>query len=168
MRRLTVLMALAAVVLVIGVSEAEAQATGNLSVTASVTQSCRVKTTSPVAFGSYDPLDTHSSTGSDLDGSGSVTVACTKGYIPTIGLNLGLNASGSTRRMKVGSEYLTYELYKEVGRTNVWGNSGADLFTPSSAPGSTGTAYDVYGRVPKGQDAAAGSYTDTVTVTVNY
>ena len=168
MKRFAILMTLAAVVTVIGVSQAAAQAMGNLSVTASVTQSCRVKTTSPVAFGSYDPLDTNSSTGSDLDGSGSVTVACTKGYIPTIGLNLGLNATGSTRRMKVGSEYLSYELYKESGRTNVWGNSGADLFTPGAAPGSTGTAYDVFGRVPKGQDAAVGSFTDTVTVTVNY
>ncbi len=169
MRKFVVLVVVAAVMGVMGVSQAQAASHSmDLSVTASVTQSCRVKTTSPVAFGSYDPLVTHASDGADLDAAGSVTVACTKDYIPTIGLGLGLDPSGSTRRMKVGSEYLNYELYQNSERSTVWGNASGSWFTPGSAPGTGGTAYTVYGRVPKGQNVAVGSFTDTVVATVNY
>jgi spore coat protein U-like protein len=140
-------------------------ATANLSVTATVANNCTISTAT-VAFGSYDPVSTNAST--PLDGSGSVIVACTKGVTPGIGLNLGANANGSTRRMANGSNYLTYELYKEVGHTNVWGNSGGDLYTPSSAPSKDARTFTVYGQVPAGQDAAAGSYSDTVVATVNF
>jgi spore coat protein U-like protein len=34
--------------------------------------------------------------------------------------------------------------------------------------GSNISSYTVYGRIPAGQDAAAGTYLDTIVVTVNY
>ena len=50
-----------------------------LGVSASVASKCLVSATSTVAFGSYDPVQTNSSTGSDLDGQGSVSIRCTPG-----------------------------------------------------------------------------------------
>lgn len=99
---------------------------------------------------------------------GSLTVACTKGAVTTIGLNLGANASGSTRRMTGAGDYLTYELYKDSARTLVWGNSGGDLLDTGTAPSKAPRTFTVYGRVPAGQDVPAGAYVDTVTATVNF
>jgi spore coat protein U-like protein len=140
-------------------------ATTNLSVTATVANNCTIST-STVAFGGYDPVVTNAS--SPLAGTGGVTIACTKGAATTVGLGLGSNADGSTRRMANGSEYLTYELYKEVGHTNVWGNSGGDLFTPAAAPSKAPRTFTVYGQVAAGQDVPAGSYSDTVVASVNF
>lgn len=149
-----------------GPSASAATATANLGVSATVTNNCTIST-SPVAFGSYDPVVTHAST--DLDGSGTVTVACTKGATSTVGLGLGSNASGSTRRMTDGAtNYLSYELYQDAGRTTVWGNAGAGLYNPGAAPSKTARNFTVYGRVTSNQDVPAGSYNDTVVATVNF
>ena len=105
----------------------------------------------------------------NLDATGMVTVACTKGATATIGLGLGSNASGSTRRMTDGtSNFLTYEVYQDSSRSTAWGNSGADSLSPSAAPSKSTRDFTVYGRIPSNQDVPAGSYTDTVTATVNF
>jgi spore coat protein U-like protein len=143
-----------------------ASATANLAVSATVSTNCTI-TTAPLSFGPYDPVVTNAS--ADLDGTGTVTVACTKGTGPTIGLGLGSNASGSVRRMTDGSSnYLSYELYHEAGRTTVWTNTGTGLLTPAVAPSKTARNFTVYGRVQSNQDVPAGSYTDTVVATVNF
>ncbi len=144
-------------------------ATSNFSVTASVANNCTIST-SAIAFGAYDPIVSNATT--PLDSTGSVTITCTKGAATTIGLNAGNNsasATGTTRAMKSGSDYLSYEIYQNAGRTTLWGNSGADLFTPPVAPDKNPRTFTTYGRVPAGQDVPAGaSYTDTVTATVNF
>jgi spore coat protein U domain-containing protein, fimbrial subunit CupE1/2/3/6 len=144
-------------------------ATSTFSVTASVASNCTISTTS-IAFGAYDPIVANATT--PLDTTGSVTITCTKGAATTIGLNAGnnsANATGTTRAMKSGSDYLSYEIYQDSGRSTVWGNSGAGLFTPAVAPDKAPRTFTMYGRVPAGQDVpASGSYTDTVTATVNF
>lgn len=143
-----------------------ASVSASLTVSASVANNCTIST-APLAFGAYDPVVTNAAT--DLDATGTVTIACTKGAASTIGLNLGNNASGSTRRLSDGSSnYLTYEMYQDGGRTTVWGNSGAGLLTPAVAPSKAARNFTVYGRVPSNQDVPAASYSDTVTATVNF
>ena len=142
-----------------------ASATTTLTVSASVTANCTIST-GALAFGSYDPVGANAS--SPLDATGTVTIACTKGSTNTIGLDLGSNASGSTRRMASGSERLTYEMYKDSSRTQVWGNSGTDLYDAGTAPSKAARSFNVYGQVPAGQDVGAGSYSDTVVATVNF
>jgi spore coat protein U-like protein len=139
--------------------------TDNLSVTATVIANCSIDTT-VVAMGNYDPAVANAST--PLDGTGAVTITCTKGTSPTIGLDTGSHASGSTRRMTDGSEFLTYELYQNMGRTTVWGNSGGDLYSASAAPNNQARSITVFGRVAAGQDVSVGSYADTVVATVNF
>jgi len=147
-------------------SASAATATANLAVSATVTNNCTISTAA-LAFGSYDPVVANAST--DLDGTGTVTIACTKGSTATVGLGLGANVSGTTRRLSDGStNYLTYELYQDSGRTTVWGNSGAALLSPVAAPSKAARNFSVYGRVVSNQDVAAGSYTDTVVATVNF
>ena len=134
-----------------GDTASAATATANLGVSATVTNNCTISTAA-LAFGSYDPVVTHAST--NLDGTGTVTVACTKGVAPTVGLGLGSNATGSTRRMTDGSSnFLTYEVYSDAGRTTVWSDSGGGLYAPYTFSWS---------------GVAAGSYSDTVVASVNF
>jgi len=157
------------VMLLIAVSSrphAAGSASANLSVSAAVANNCTIAT-SPLAFGTYDPVVANAS--NNLDATGTVTVACTKGATATIGLGLGSNASGNTRRMTDGSSnFLTYEMYQDSSRSTIWGNAGAELLTPSAAPSKSSRDFTVYGRIPSNQDVPAGSYADTVTATVNF
>ena len=167
MKRSIARVALTAVALVLGATApALAQtATANLSVTATVTKNCSI-TTTPVAFGSYDPIVTNAA--SPLDGTGTVVVTCTKGAGTRIDLGLGSNATGSTRRMLGGTDLLTYELYTDTGRSTVWGSgAGAGQSIPA-APNKNPRTFMVYGRVAAGQDVGAASYSDTVVATINF
>ena len=160
--------AAAAVALLQGVlpTARAATATANLTVTATVTNNCTISTT-PVAFGSYDPVVANAST--DLDSTGTVTVTCTKGAAATVGLDLGSNAAGSTRQLKDGcTNVLAYELFQDAGRSQVWGDAGTDLLSAGAAPSKAPRSFTVYGRVTAGQDVPAGNYTDTVVATVNF
>ncbi len=156
--------ALAGLLLAAVSSSAGAQtATANLTISANVTGQCTVST-APVAFGAYNPLSA-----TDLDNSGGVVVACTTGISATIGLNLGANASGSTRRMTDGAgHFLNYELYKDAVRTTVWGNSGAAMLTTGAAPNGDPRTFTVYGRMTALQDAPVGAYSDTAVATINF
>jgi spore coat protein U domain-containing protein, fimbrial subunit CupE1/2/3/6 len=148
--------------------------TGTLSVTASVATVCTV-TSTPVAFGAYDPIITNAAAA--LNATGTLTVTCTRGTASTVwvGLNPGSNAAsavGTTRAMSAaGPVYLSYELYTDSGRTAVWGNTQATGGGVTFAAGAGLTdpkTLTVYGQVPGAQNASAGNYSDSVTATVNY
>jgi spore coat protein U-like protein len=61
---------------------------------------------------------------------------------------------------------LSYNLYSNSTRSNVWGN------TLATSLGTTGTGsvvgLIVYGSVPAAQNKPAGSYSDTVQATINF
>ena len=143
-----------------------ASATANVTVTATVANNCSI-TGGALAFGAYDPLVTHAT--DPKDGSGTFTVACTKGASGvTIDLGQGQNyATG--RRMLAGSDTVGYQLYSDSGRTTIWGSTSGGTTVAVTAPLSKApVSYTVYGRIAGGQDVAAGSYTDTVVATVNF
>ena len=145
-------------------------ATSSFTVTASVVATCTISTTN-LAFGNYDPITTNATT--PLSGNGSVTVTCTKGATTSIDLSPGANsanASGTTRAMATaGPDYLSYELYQDSGFTTVWGvGNPGNAFVPPVAPSKVARAFTIYGRIPAGQGSTVGTYTDTVTATVNF
>jgi spore coat protein U-like protein len=155
-----------AVVTVAGARAASAQtATSSFAVTANVVSKCTISSVA-LSFGDYDPLVVNAST--PLDASSSVTIRCTKGASSNIGLDLGLSASGSTRRMSGGGDFLTYELYKDASRTTVWGNSGTGLLNPGVSPSMAARTVSVYGRVPAAQDSTVAGYSDTITATITF
>jgi spore coat protein U-like protein len=149
-------------------------------VTASVASRCSISTTA-VAFGAYDPVSTNSAGGVDLNGTGALSVTCTKNSSGVnITLGLGANFTGTTRRLANGAEFLTYELYHPSSAdpgavcnfpgTTVWGTALAGIFTPTNPNWGANSAktFNVCGTVARGQDAASGNYTDTVVATVNF
>jgi spore coat protein U-like protein len=142
-----------------------ATATADLAVSATVSVNCTIST-APLAFDPYDPVDTNAA--ASLNGTGTVTVACTKNVAPTIALGLGDNASGATRRMTDGTNFLTYQMYKDAARTQVWGDAAGELLSPGAAPSKAPRNFTVYGAVAGNQDVPAGDYDDTVVATVNF
>ncbi|MGH8082441.1 MAG: Csu type fimbrial protein [Lysobacter sp.] len=134
------------------------------TVNGSVPNTCTLtpKPVPDLAFGSVPGLIT-----SNVDRTTAIGLVCTGRTAWQIGLNNGLNASGTIRRMRnAGGQFVPYELYRNSGRSQRWGNT---LGTDTQAGTGTGTAQSqtVYGRVAP-QVANVGSYTDTVTVTVTY
>jgi spore coat protein U-like protein len=105
----------------------------------------------------------------NVDQQTSISVQCTNTTPYNIGLNAGTapSATVTTRSMQNGAALVNYSLYRDAGRTLNWGNTvGTD--TLSGTGTGAAVAHTVYGRVPPQTTPAAGSYADTVTVTVTY
>ncbi|MFZ6658280.1 Csu type fimbrial protein [Undibacterium sp. TJN19] len=134
---------------------------GTLAVSATVASACSV-TGSTLAFGAY--------TSAQIDNSASLTVICTNSTPYNVGLDVG-SGSGATlavRKMTGSvSGTLNYSLYKDSGRSTVWGNTvGTD--TATGTGNGLSQSMTVYGRVPAGQNPGVGVYSDSVTVTLTY
>lgn len=142
--------------------------TTNLGISASIAPKCKIYSTS-MAFGTYDPQNN-----SNLDVNGEVLISCTKNTSATIAMDAGTNTShaqGSTRSMhntsggNGNSSYISYELYKNSGRSNVWSIASPLAITATTA---AQVAIPIYGRITQGQNVQDGEYLDTVIVTVNF
>jgi spore coat protein U-like protein len=132
--------------------------------TADVPAECRAYATSDLAFGTLPGL-----IAADVDQDTTFSMTCTGRTAWNVGLDNGLNASGSVRRMRrgAGTDHVAYELYTTAARTVRWGNTiGTDTVTGTG----TGSAQSLvfHGRIPAPQSVPAGSYSDTVTVTITY
>jgi spore coat protein U-like protein len=125
---------------------------------------CSVAPT-PVAFGIYSPFNV-----APTDTAGTLSVSCdtaTVGY--TLLLTPGGAGSYSPRRLAGGAYTLAYNLYADALRTIVWGDGSGGTTTVSGAFALPGAIdHTVYGRVPAQQNVGAGTYTDTITVTINF
>ncbi len=135
--------------------------TANLTVSATVVANCLIST-SPVAFGEYDPISVNAAAAIDV--TGAVLTTCTTGSSPTITLGDGANYDAGRRMVNGGTNYLSYELYTTNARDTVWSSTG--VATP--APDGTQKSNTVYGRLPGGQNMPVGAYTDTVLATVTF
>jgi spore coat protein U-like protein len=115
---------------------------------------------SGVNFGNYDPLS-----GAETDSAGTIRLRCDEPVSATIALSSG-NGSIVTRTMSNGTSQLSYNLYTNAQRIVVWGDGtgGSDTVT---VQGDT-VDYPIYGVVASRQRVTAGSYTDTITLTVSY
>jgi len=70
--------------------------------------------------------------------------------------------------MTDGSNTLEYNLYTDAGRTTVWGDGTASSVTAAGTGSGAQQSLTVYGRIPASQSVPAGSYSDTVTATINF
>jgi len=129
--------------------------------------SCSVAATN-VVFGIYTPLQAAA-----LSSAGTISITCTgvRGRnTVTIDLSQGASGNYTTRRLTAGAATLNYNLYQDAANTEIWGNgTGGSTEASVTIRRRTPTAtLTVYGAVNARQDPAPGSYTDTITVTVNY
>lgn len=141
--------------------------TATFDVTLTVTDSCRVVSTSPIAFPTTGVIN------ANVDATGAIAIECTPGTSYEVDLNAGVGSGATTsvRRMTGLTDTavtVDYAIYQDSARTNIWGEGGA----AGDGVGATGTgasqSYTTYGRVPPVQSVTPQSYKDTVTVTVSY
>jgi spore coat protein U-like protein len=102
---------------------------------------------------------------------GTLSLLCSPGIIGEIALDSGNGPGRNTLRRQMsqetGSDRLDYNLFQDAGRTVHWGdNIGRDtLQVPMTGVSVT---VPVYGQIPAGQRARDGTYSDTITVVVQF
>ncbi len=114
------------------------------------------------------------------DSVGTVVMRCTRDGGPqsvAITLALGPSATSGTiagRQLLQagGGDRLSYNLYRDVLRQNVWGGAvGVDTVTQAVSIPNKSTVdvtFNIYGRMPGLQSVYIGSYGDSLLMTVSY
>lgn len=146
------LKAFGATVLMAAAGFANAAGQTTVEVTATVNGVCKFTATSmsAIAIGAIDP----STVAADPSNTGDITYHCTKGLTPSVTI-----ASGGTS-LSNGTDTLTYSFTlgaEEAGK----GFSAAATATPAKVVATATIA------LADAQDAAAGDYTDTVTLEID-
>lgn len=120
-----------------------------------------------VAFGTYNLLSA-----TPLTSTGTVTVDCGAAIIAgntTVTVNLSTGQSGTYTVRSLGTGF-NYNLYQDTAHTQIWGDGtgGSTQYSGRINNGHSSFSATVYGEIPALQNPGPGSYTDTITVTVNY
>lgn len=121
---------------------------------------------SGIAFGSFNPLSEMT-----VDSTGTITVTCDASASYTIALSPGGSGTFSPRRMSSSGHYLAYNLYRDAGYNQIWGDGTGGSYTIAGLiPASGSRDHTVYGRIPvfSQRSAMVGSYSDSITITVTY
>jgi spore coat protein U-like protein len=141
--------------------------TTTFSVSATVAANCLVSA-DDINFGSYDGT-------AALAANGAVKVRCSSGTPFTIGLSTG-GGGYLQRLLSNGSgQSLQYNLFTASNLGTIWGDGSNSTGTVSDVGAGVSAAQElsktVYGQLVNSaanQDAPAGTYSDTITVTVTY
>lgn len=140
------------------------------TVTATVIKNCNVTAGANLNLGTVAP------TATNVSGNTGISVTCSANTPYNIGL---LPSNGNTAGAGVMSgtggnaSQVPYQLYSNAGLTAVWGNTATSTATGNGVAGPTSSAEavsfnpTVWARV-QSADFQPDTYTDTVTVTVNY
>jgi spore coat protein U-like protein len=153
------------------VDTALANATGSFQVSVTIQAACTLTTPSTaISFGTV----TAGTSTTLQNGASSLSVLCPSGQAFNIGLlptNTGGTVNG-TGDLLNGTTTIGYQLFSNAGYSTVWGNTvGSNTVAHTSTSSVTAFTQTIYAQVPGGNIAAAdaaGTYTDTVDVTVYY
>ncbi|WP_071190297.1 spore coat U domain-containing protein [Trichormus sp. NMC-1] len=119
---------------------------------------------SSVNFGAYDVFNNISTTS-----TGSINYDCSSASpVPTsitIDLSKGNSSSYNPRQLKSIDDSLNYNLYLDAAGQFIWGDGTNSQNYINSA--LTGTV-TIYGIIPARQNAKVGTYTDSITTTINF
>jgi spore coat protein U-like protein len=133
---------------------------------------CNVNVTG-LSFGGYDVFSAI-----PKDSTATVTVTCnappqnpTAPVPVVISLSPGNSGSFAQRRLQRldGPDRLAYNLFTTPAFSTVWGDgSGGSQTQTNLVTKDTPWTANIYGRIPAGQNVSAGSYSDVITVTIEW
>lgn len=137
---------------------------------------CTVTLGTPLAFGNVAANGT-------TDGIGTLTVSCATAALSVLGsarvtlcLDLGPGSASAglyapRRMLNSTSDTLSYQIYGDAARTQIWGATGSTTPSPMvlnfayAVPvlvgGSQTTSVTLYGRIPGSQILSVGNHTST-------
>jgi spore coat protein U-like protein len=122
-------------------------------------------TSAGISFGNF--------TGSQITITGSITLTCTGTGSDNYNLDLSTGSSGSytPRRMKNGSNSLSYNLYTDPTFSKIWGagSGGVDHVSGTVNMGSSTTVtitIPLYAKLPAQTKPPFGPYSDTIVATL--
>jgi len=150
--------------------------TGTFTVSLTVNKTCAVTTSSSsnIAFSAVN------SGGTATSSNGSFSVNCSNGTPFYVGLapqNVSSNTGAGTMKGAIGSNNntITYQLYQNSGLNNVWGNTATSTSAGNGVSGtgagmsaSKAVSETVYAAVTGSTDVTPDTYSDTVTINVNF
>jgi len=141
--------------------------TGQFIVQATVNLSCSVKATTNINFGTIQsPIVASEAI------PGSVTVDCPGAlFWVFLGKGRGVGATFAQRKMTSSSnptETLIYSLYMDAQGTTVWGDGSDGSGNDGDSGLTLPRTFSFWGIIAGGQAPAAGSYQDTIVVTVSF
>ena len=136
-----------------------------LSSLADAARNCRLQTF-PLPFGNYLPA-----TPTPVDVTGLIHVRCRGNPNPgqptfySLHIDGGSSGDPANRFMLLAAQKLSYNVYKDLSRTQVW-------VTPIVQVITGGARFDqdhgIFGRVFANQDPTPGQYSDVLTVTLEF
>lgn len=139
-------------------------ATSQFQVTMTLQAECKLTSASDLAFGTSGVIQ------SAVNATSSIGVQCTNTtpYNVGLGAGAGTGATVALRKMtSAGGATINYQLFRDTARTQTWGDQVGTNTVSGTGNGAIQTL-TVYGTVPAQTTPAAGSYTDTVQVTVTF
>ncbi|WP_244850755.1 spore coat U domain-containing protein [Caballeronia sp. SL2Y3] len=152
----------ASAVLSVSPSLFAASKTATFQVTLTIQDDCSIAA-NPLDFGSTGVI------ANNIDQSTNVSVTCTTGTPYNVALDAG-SPTGSTISARTlnnaaNTGTVQYNLFRDSGRTQIWGQTvGSD--TVSGVGNGSAQTISVFGRVPAQPTPAADTYMSTVTATV--
>ena len=150
--------------------------TAEMNVSADIDASCIMSSTD-LDFGDYDAIGINSSR--DLLATATILTTCTSGTNGVITMSQGDHSlycvvNDCLRQLSNDEEtsFLRYNIYTDENLyfSDIWNNDVDEMSSVAQVVGN-GVSQDmtVYGEIEKNQrNAAAGSYSDTITITINY
>ena len=157
---------------------------GLLNISALVGEACVIDAVSSMSFTGYDATTTHRAGEGGVNLTATpveISSTCNSGTTALFDMDNGNHGAGTsavpTRKLAIADAAadvprLTYNLYKDSGYNFVFGAGGnggvADegglLLTADGASNDV----TIYGAIDKGQLLAAGTYVDTVKISITY
>lgn len=140
---------------------------------ASFTVSATVAKACAISAADLD-LGTWSGSG-DLTGTSNISVKCSSGTTYEVDLSAGAGSpSLSDRKLAMGADLLSYNLYRDSGHNEIWGDGLNSTFLVSGSGSGMADAnkanLPVYAQILEADLLAAkpGTYSNTITATVTY
>lgn len=151
--------------------------TGQIQSSLVLTSSCLVNGASGASnlnfgtmnFGTATSLFTQVGIQLQASGGGAIAIQCSAGVTPTVTIKGGLHdgqSAGGTRALADGAgNFVPYDLYTDAGLNNLLSNTGVINMATSTGVAQT---FNLWGKVVGKAGLPAGTYTDTISVTLSF
>lgn len=156
----------AAAIVAVAAPASARQTTNTMEAKVRVFTGCSLQTR-PLTFDA-----SQAATANQIDATSSITIKCTPNTAYSIDIDKGLHSAGNSsnramRNVTTGA-LLSYDVYRDSPRTNVWGTGALKTAVTGTSGSGAPINIQLYGRVRNPGKIAAGDYKDTLTVTLNF